>query len=524
MFDLLIHGGTVIDGTKQPRFQADVGIRDDRIVSLGNLAGAEARRRIDATGKIVAPGFIDVHTHADGWMLKTPHLESKTWQGFTTEALMVDGISYAPVSDATAREWLYYLRALDGLRMDEYRGWKSIADFMALIDGNNVQNAVAHIPYANVRSLAAGFGRAPLDDFQLRTVRTEIRKAMEEGAVGLSTGIDYIVQCFSTTDEIVDACKVVAEFGGLYVTHMRYKMGLMPALAEAIEIGKRSGVKVHISHLKAPSPREAEEVLEYIDKTARHEVDFSFDVYPYQPGSTMLNYLLPYEVWEDGPISALSKLRQPDIRARFREGLSAYQHDFDCIRIAWVAGKENSVHQGKLLSDYVREVGVSAEDAILNLLLEERLGVLMVVNEGDDSLVEPFLKHDLHMMGTDGIFTEDGPVHPRQFGSTGRFLGPCVRDRKLFALEEAVHKLSGKPAERFGLLHRGLVREGAFADLVIFDADRIVDRATFGEPRQYNDGIDTVLVNGIPIIENGTTVEFGTPTRPGRALRFQKDS
>ncbi|HTI51320.1 MAG TPA: D-aminoacylase [Planctomycetaceae bacterium] len=522
MFDLIVRDGTVIDGTKAGRFRADVGILNSQIEAVGDLSSAAAARKIDAKGRIVAPGFIDLHNHSDGWLLKTPHLAAKTTQGFTTEVLMADGISYAPVRRHNAAEWLFYLRSLNALRIDEYRGWESLTDYLGEIDRRNVQNFAVHVPYANVRVNACGWGRAPADDFQRREIREAVREGLEAGAVGLSTGLDYISQCFAGTDELVAACEAMAESRGLYVTHMRYKMGLLPALREAIEIGKRAGVPVHISHLKAPDAREAEKVLQYIDREARHEVDLSFDVYPYQPGSTMLNFLLPYEVWEDGPLAALGKLTDPAIQERFAAGLDAYDLELDKIHIAWTHSKENARHQGKLLSDYVAESGVSAAQALCNLLIEERLAVLLVFNQGDDSLVRPFLSHDLYLMGSDGIFFEEGVIHPRMYGSAPRLLGPCVRDWKLFSLEEAVHKLSGGPARRFGLKDRGEIRPGAWADLVVFDSETVADRATYDHPHQFAVGIQHVLVNGVPIVEGGQPrFNFDGPL-PGRALHSER--
>lgn len=520
-FDLIIRGGHVIDGTGAARTRTDVGITGDRIVAVGDLRDAQSARTVGAAGRIVCPGFIDVHTHSDGWLLKTPHLTAKTTQGFTTEVLMADGISYAPVNEHTAHEWIYYLRGLDGLRMDEYRGWQSIADFMSHIDGRCAQNAISHVPYANVRSLVCGWGRGPIDDYQMGSIQNEIRKAMHDGAVGLSTGLDYIVQCFSTTDELVEACRAAAEFDGLYVTHIRYKHGLLNALREAVEIGKRAGIKVHISHLKGMTKQVADEVLSYIDNVARHEVDFSFDVYPYLPGSSMLNVYLPYEVWEQGPLAVAQHLGSKSMRERIRQRLRSTTVDLQSVRLAWTPGKENAVHQGKTLFEYVKSSGKPLEDAIADLLLEERLGVLMVVGSGDDRQVTPFLQHDLYMMGSDGIFTLDGPIHPRMYGAATRLIGPCVRDWKAFSLEDAIAKLTSKPAARFGLTDRGIIRDGAFADLVIFDAETVSDRAACENPRETSTGIEWVLVNGNPIIEHGTPIDQPSEDLPGRALRFR---
>ncbi len=522
MFDVIIRHGTVIDGTGADRRAADVGIRGDRIAEIGNLSNASAAVEIDAAGKIVCPGFIDVHNHSDGWMLKTPHILSKTTQGFTSEILMLDGIGYAPVNEQTVRHWMYYLRSLDALRMDEYRGWRTIAEFMQCIEGNNVQNAATHIPYANVRSLVCGFGRGAADDFQMRSIKTEIRKGMEQGAVGLSTGIDYIVQCFSGTEELVDACSAMAEYDGLYVTHIRYKSGRMRALREAVEIARRAGVRLHISHLKAEDTQAVDEILDFVDKEARHEVDFSFDVYPYQPGSTMLNYLMPYDAWEQGPLAAIGRLNEAAVRTHFREGLKAQRLELDKLTIAWVASSENKHLQGCLMSEYVGRSGLAPEDAIFNLLAEERLAVLLVFNEGDDQLVWPFLQHDLFMLGTDGIYFDDGLVHPRQFGSAGRMLGSCVRDLQLFSLEQAVHKMSGIPAQRFRLKDRGLLAANCFADVVVFDADAITDRANYTGSQQNTVGVEHVLTNGKPILQDGAAVEFATNQYPGRFVKMEQ--
>lgn len=521
MFDILIRNGLLIDGTGASAQTSDIAVTGDRISAIDASISSDARTVIDAAGKAVAPGFIDVHNHTDGWLLKTDQLTAKTTQGITTEVIMADGIGYAPVNEQTALEWTFYLKALNALRLDEYRGWRTIAEYMAHADGNNVQNCISHIPYANVRSLYCGFGRQAVDDFQMKQMCSEIRNGMEEGAVGLSTGLDYIVQCFSTTDELVRACEAIAPYNGLYVPHMRYKLGLMNALRETIEIGRRAGVRVHISHLKSLHPNEIEEVLEYIDTEARHEVDLSFDVYPYQPGSTMLSYLLPYEVWEDGPLAAMSKMRSPEMKARFAAGLKNYLLDLDHIRIAWVSSKENSIHQGKRLSDYVDEMDLPPEEALYRLLVEERLAVLLVFDQGDDTLIESFLKHDLYMMGSDGIYQEGGHVHPRVFGTTGRILGPLVRDRKIFPLETAVQKMTSIPARRFGLTDRGELRAGAFADIVVFDPETVTDRATYQDPQQTCVGIEQVFVNGVQIVKDSAPIKVVSERQPGRALTYQ---
>jgi N-acyl-D-amino-acid deacylase len=512
LYDIIFSGGTVIDGTGAPRSTADVAVSADRIAAVGRLPGAEARQVIDCRGRIVAPGFIDLHNHSDGWMLLHPHQTWKTSQGFTTEVLMADGISYAPVDEHNWRQWLYYLRSLNGLWLANYRGWKSIADYMALIGGHNVQNAATHVPYANVRTLACGFGRSwPPDDVQMREIKARIRQGMEEGAVGLSTGLDYISQCHATTDELATACTAIKPYDSLYVTHIRYKIGLLPALREAVEIGRRAGVKVHISHLKGSTEQEVQEVLEFIDREARQQVDFSFEVYPYQRGSTMLNFLLPYEVWQDGPLGVLAKLDRPEIRARFREALTAFGVPLSQLTIAWTAASGDEPLHGMNLDQYVEIQNKPVEEALIDLLVDSNLATLLVAGPlRDDDLVHPLIQHDLAMLGSDGIYQPSGQVHPRVYGSAGRWLGPLVRFHELFSLEEAVHKLSGKSAARFGLADRGVIRQGAFADVVVFDPETISDQATYDQPRQPCVGIEYVVINGRMVIAKGQSAMEAT--------------
>lgn len=518
MFNVLIRNASVIDGTGQPARQADVGIQGDRIAAVGALDAVAAAIEIDATGQVLAPGFIDVHNHSDGWLVRESNFAAKTLQGFTTEVLMADGIGYAPVSQQTARDWLFYLKALNGLRLQDYSGWKTFAEYLEAIDGQTSQNAAAHLPYANLRTLACGFGNGRVDDFQMREIQRQIRIGMEAGAVGVSTGLDYIVQCFATTDELVEAMTAMAPYDGLYVSHVRYKKGLLPALEEAAEIGRRAGVRVHISHLKGQNHGQVDAVFEFLER-ARRDVDISFDVYPYQPGSTMLSYLMPYEAWNDGPLAAIGKLRDPAIRERFADGLDAYRLSLDRIRIAWLGSKENSYYQNRTLQDFIDDSGLPAADALIDLLIEERLAVLCVMDEGDDRLVYPLLQHDLFMLGTDGIYCSDGPVHPRVFGSVGRLLGPLVREEKLLTLEQAVHRMTGYPAARFGFDQRGTINEGHFADLVVFDPQAIRDVATFEEPRQPTEGIRHVFVNGQLVVTESATLDVTIP--PGRYLRRQ---
>lgn len=522
MHDLLLKGGLIIDGTGKPRFTADVAVSDGRIAAIGQFDAAKARRAFDVAGLIVAPGFIDVHNHDEGWLLKKRHLLAKTSQGFTSEVLMSDGISYAPVTPENAYDWLFYLRPLDALHTADYTGWRSIADYMSLLDRQNVQNTIALAPFANLRVLACGWRRDPADDLQINLMRRELRIAMEQGACGLSTGLDYVAQCFSTTDEIARVAEAMAPYDGVYVTHVRYKRGTLAGVQEAVEIGRRAGVRVHISHLKSATQREADEILGYIDRVAGKECDITFDIYPYMPGSSLLASLLPYEAWEDGPLAAVARLREPAIRERFGATLLDYRLPLDKMTLAWVASRENAHLQGLTLAQIVESSGKPVGDALAQLLIDEHFCVLVVFHMSEDRFVEPFLAHPRQMLGSDGIWFPDGVVHPRVYGSATRMIGPMARDRKLFSLEEAVRKMTSFPAETFGLAQRGVIAAGACADLVVFDAERVTDRATYDEPHRLSTGIKHVIVGGAPIIADGNPVEEAELSPPGRALRFRQ--
>ena len=526
-FDLVFRSATIVDGTRRPRFVSDVAVAGDRVVAVDRVGDAIAKRTIDAKGLVLAPGFVDVHNHSEGWLLKLVHLTSKTQQGYTTEVLFSDGISYAPVTRENAVEWIHYLRSLNGLELADYRGWRSIADYMGLLDGRVCQNVLAQVPYANLRVIAKDWSAGGLDDTQMRHVQHQIREAFEAGAAALSTGLDYIAEWHASTDELAEACSAMRPHGGLYVTHVRYKKGILPAVREAVEIARRAGVPLHISHLKGEAAsRRAEDgdrpdaVFEYLDRVS-NEVDYSFDVYPYLPGSTMLHSLLPNEVWNAGPLAALARLGDAAMRPKIAAGLAATRAAFEQIRLAWTPTEACKRHRGRAVVDILADRQRPIEDAFAEFLIDENMAALGVMHLGDDRLIEPCVAHPKCMIGSDGIYQPNGVIHPRQYGTAPRVLGPFVRTREVLSLEEAVHKLSGFPATRFGLVDRGVIREGAFADLVLFDPETVEDRATYENPHQPPVGISHVLVNGQFVVDGGQAVTSFADRMPGRALRFK---
>jgi N-acyl-D-amino-acid deacylase len=277
-------------------------------------------------------------------------------------------------------------------------------------------------------------------------------------------------------------------------------------------------VPVHISHLKAGTAEETDRILTYVDRVATSEVDFSFDIYPYLAGSTMLHYMLPYEAWEAGPLEVTERMLDPAARQRLEACVACFDVPPDRIRLAWCGSRQNAQYLGWSLAHYAGELKLSLGEAVCRLLGEENLAVLCVLDTRDDRQVEPYLAHSKFMLGSDGIYFPDGQVHPRVYGSATRLLGPIVRERKLLSLEEAVRRMTSVPAARFGLRDRGVVREGAFADLVVFNPETVSDRATYDEPHQLSVGIEHVFVGGVEVFSRGQPVEDLGPTLPGRAL------
>ncbi|QDU95138.1 N-acyl-D-amino-acid deacylase family protein [Lignipirellula cremea] len=520
-FETLLRDVWVIDGGGGPRYRADIGLQGDRIAAIGDLSEAVGQEEIQGGGRVVCPGLIDPHNHSEGWLLRWGHLPFKTRQGFTTEVLMSDGISYAPVTPATAPHWMHYLRPLNGLLPGDYRGWRSVDDYLQqfnLRENRIAQNVIAQVPYANVRTAVKGWsGAAPTGD-EMREIQAMISRAMEQGAVGLSTGLDYVAECFASTEELIAACQALRPFNGLYVTHIRYRLGTAAGIDEAVEIAQRAGVRLHISHLKAETPDLVEPVLQAIER-ARETVDFSFDCYPYAWASTMLSMMLPYEVWENGPLAAGDHLASPAVQQALRARFDQPRFSPENIYIAWLASETNAGHIGSTLAQYAGAVDLPVEQAACRLLAEESFAVSLVFPRGSDAVVDPFLQHPCSMLGSDGIYAQGGRIHPRCFGSAPRFLGPLVRDRKLFSLEQAVRKATSIPAQRFGLAGRGRLQTGAFADLVLFDPETIADRATYTEPYAEPVGIDRVWVNGRAIVIDGQPASLPREELPGRVLR-----
>jgi N-acyl-D-amino-acid deacylase len=523
VLDVLIKGGSVIDGSGAPPRPADVAIEGERVLAVEPLPGAEAGHVIDATGLAVAPGFIDMHSHADFVLPGLPTADSKVHQGFTLEVVGNCGASLAPLNPLRRQDVIDTALTVPPLRWD----WTSFGSYLdRLRQAGTSLNVAALVGHGTVRIAAMGTGDARPGPAELRAMQGEVRRAMEEGAVGLSTGLIYPPGVFADTEEIVALARAAADAGGLYASHIRGEGDtLLAAIAEAIEIGRQAQLPVQISHLKAAGrtnwPKMAEAIA-LIEQARADGLDVTADMYPYPAGSTGLSALLPTWAHAGGRDALLARLSDPAERARLRDAL-------DGPGLAADAGWPNILisgcpatprHEGRTLAEIAAERRQPGSEAVLDVLREARADVDMILFMMSEENVALGLRQPWVMIGSDGEGrATDGPYatgkpHPRNYGTCPRLLGHYVRERGLVPLEEAVRKMTSLPAAKLRLRDRGVLRPGTFADIVVFDPATVSDTATFTDPHRYPEGIPWVLVNGRPVVAEGRH----TGSRPGRVL------
>jgi N-acyl-D-amino-acid deacylase len=525
MFDVLISGGRVVDGGGNPWFRADVAIRGDRIVAVGPLPGAEARRRLDAAGKVVAPGFIDAHVHGDLMLLADPLHEPAIRQGVTTYVLGQDGVAMAPASPATLDYMRRYTAGFSGnppltpACEGGVRGgycWSSLAEYLACLDRRSAVNVACLIPNGNLRMEVLGLETRAPTAAELKKMGRLVREGMEQGAVGLSSGLDYIPSRYADTEELTALCREMAPQGGVYVTHMR---GYAPdvvvsAMDEVFRIGREAGVPVHISHFNS----RADLVLPKVDAARAAGLDVTYDLYCYLAGSSILAMpALPPWVQEGGVDATLARLRDPAVRRRLRDDPeSKPRGPLGEVRLSYVASPDYRKYEGWALGEAARDAGLPLSDLVCDVLTASGMAVCCVMGHvaRTEEDVRQLMRHPAMMAGTDGIFTGGRP-HPRGCGCFARYLGHYVREARTWTLEQAVQRLSAHAARRFGLRDRGLLREGMAADVVVFDPDAVADRSTYEDGRRLAGGVEHVLVNGEAVLLNGAR----TAALPGRALR-----
>lgn len=508
-FDIVISGGTVVDGTGAPGYRADLGIRGKRIAAIDKLADATAARVIDATGMAVSPGFIDTHAHSDGALLIDPQHANGLRQGITTEVLDQDGLSYAPLSPEDYRMYRWYLSGLLGLPPEDL-DMSSIAAFLANYHRKVAINVVSLVPHGAVRISSVGFRDAPLHGETLATAKRLVREGMEQGAKGFATGMSYYPNSYSDTAELIELNRVVAEMGGVYVTHLRnhetergFGGGGVP---EALEIGRRAGVKVHFSHYRtsAPNAGRVAEIMADIDRAKAEGVDITLECYPYPVGSSFpLTYFFG-EFHEGGPQAILQRLRDPGRRARYVQQIEKMNRESGMAENSWTyVGVDSHRHlEGMYFRDVAEQRGVSIAEMVCQVLLETELKCgfrgappqsSRLWRQVEEDVMELLARPD-YMIGSDSI-PLGSVCHPRAFGTFPRVLGR-LRRRHGYLLEQVVQRVTQNPAERFQLKGRGVLKKGSYADVVVFDPDRITDLSSFEDPRVHPVGVPFVVVNG----------------------------
>ena len=533
--ELLIVGGTIVDGTGAAGIEGAVGVTADerRLVVLHEPAAVEAARAtatrvVDAADRVVAPGFVDLHSHSGLWLLAEPRHEAKVRQGVTTEVIGVDGLSYAPILEPDRLAELVEMNAgLDG-RPDIAFDWDTTAEYLARFDGRVSVNVAFLVGNSALRLSTMGWHDREPSAAERASMRSILREAMEEGAYGLSSGLDYPPGAYASTDELAEQTAEAARLGGFYHTHVRYPLGdrFLDPFREAIEIGRRGGAAAHITHFyhRATFPGTPEQMLGLVDDARAEGQDVTFDAYPYEWASTRLLITVPTWVQEGGPAATRERLADPAVRARIRDELQgrgvlyAGAGGIADIRLGAFRNAHNLHCEGRTLGDVCAEEDRDLVDTLCDLLLDEGLCLNQVTPGPHLDGIRRFYRHPLAMVGTDSTFVGRKPS-PRSYGSYPRILGQFVRDEAILGLEEAIAKMTSMPADRLGLRDRGRIANGLVADLVVFDPATVRSNATYEEPRRYPDGIEHVLVDGTIVVEDGRH----TGATPGRALRRGRD-
>lgn len=504
--DLIIRGGTVVDGSGAVPVAADVAIRAGRIAEIGELGGLQAAREIDATGKVVSPGFIDIHTHADVALMARPTHEPKVMQGVTTEVFSNCGLGFAPVTDAGLEIQREYLLGLFGPDAGVDWKWRTVREFLDHYRGRIATNAAYLIPHGSVRVSAMGMADRPATPDELRVMTDLVRQGMEEGAWGLSTGLWYSPMSYAAPEENHALCREAARFGGFFAIHMRdYGDGILEALDESYEMSRQSGAALQVSHLQIGGARNwgrAPEVLEHLEAARESGLDVTYDSYPYTAGSTLVQAMLPTWATAGGPSAILQRLSDPEQRERIVAAMNGADRDWTRHVLCGARSAKWKGYEGETFARMAEAEGVPMGELIARILVEDELQACFIAHLGDEGDLRQILKHPAQMIGSDGLHLP-GKTHPRLFGAFPRLLSRYVREQGLLTLEEAVWKMTGFPAQRMGFRDRGLLRKGWAADITVFDPATVRDLATFEDPCRYPEGISHVLVNGRLVVDDG---------------------
>ncbi|MFE2039936.1 amidohydrolase family protein [Streptomyces sp. NPDC059477] len=532
MAELVIRDADVVDGTGAPAYRADVVVDGGRIVSIVKEAAAAgcrrptATRELDAAGLTLAPGFIDMHAHSDLALLRDPDHSAKAAQGVTLEVIGQDGLSYAPVDDRTLAEVRSAITGWNGHGDDIDFDWRSVGEYLDRLDRGIAVNAAYLIPQGTVRALVVGWDDREPTPAELGRMRRLVAEGLEQGAVGLSSGLTYTPGMYAADAELTELCRVVAAYGGYYCPHHRsYGAGALEAYREMVTLAREAGCALHLAHATmnfGVNKGRAPELLALLDEALAAGADITLDTYPYTPGSTTLAALLPGWASEGGPAAVLRRLADPETAERIRHQLEVLGSDgchgvpveWGTVEISGVTSPALAGYVGRTVAESSAARAESPWTTARRLLMEDRLGPTILQHVGHEDSVRLIMRHRVHTGGSDGILQGARP-HPRAYGTFPHYLGRYVRELGVLSLEECVARLTSRPAARLRLPDRGAVKEGYRADLVLFDAATVAAGSTFEAPRTLPVGIPHVLIDGRSVIEDG----HRTDVLAGRAVR-----
>jgi dihydroorotase/N-acyl-D-amino-acid deacylase len=529
-YDLIIRNGHIIDGTGSPWYSGDIGIRDGRIAAIGFLGAARAKRTIDAHGMVVAPGFIDMLGQSELTILVNPHLPSKIFQGITTE-ITGEGGSVAPLNDAIIKA--------DKLGYDHLKltpDWRTLRQYFARLEKQGMGiNLATYVGATQVRRVVLGDDKVQPTPAQLEQMKALVRDAMRDGAVGVSTSLQYAPAPYASTEELIALAGEASKFGGIYATHMRSEgSAITAAIDEAVRIGREAHIPVEIWHLKAAGKPQwgwMPRIVAQIEKARASGVDVGANTYAYPAWFNTFSAFIPPWAHDGGDAKMIERLKDPAMRARIRKEMETPSDDWDnewqeiagpeSIIVSVVQNPQLLPLQGKTIAEIARLWNKDPFDTIFDLLIQDNAYTYVAVfgmSEPDVALAlqQPWVSVDNDSQGTapDGLLGQEHP-HPRAYGTFPRILRKYVREEKKLKLEDAIRKFSALPAERMRLADRGVLKAGMWADVVVFDPATITDRATFENPNQLSVGMQYVLVNGVPVIDGGKA----TNALPGKVIK-----
>ena len=525
--DLLIKNGTVFDGTGKEPFEADIGIAGDKIAFVGKqsaISSQQSAKNIDAKGLAVSPGFIDTHAHSEFTLLADPRAEGKISQGITTEINGNCGLSAAPLYGEAFEH-----REKDLAELGIKDRWSTFEEYFNILEGRGIAlNFVTLAGHGNIRASVIGYKDKKPTASELKKIQALLQKTIDAGAIGLSTGLIYPPGIYSDTDELVSLAKSLSKDRLIYTSHMRSEgKGLIESIKEIIRIGKEANIKVHISHIKTSGKEnwhKIDEAISLINSARKRGIKVTCDRYPYTASSTDLDTILPSWTYEGGAEKELRRLTSPSVQEKIKKEILHGHPDNDYwtkVSVSSVSSQKNKWMEGKTLAFISGRINIKPVDALFKILIEEKLRAGAIFSSMSEDNLRRFLSLPYAMIGSDSSarsasgITCEGKPHPRGFGSFPRFIGKYARDEEVRDLSEAVHKITMLPAKTFGIQKRGVIKEGTFADIVVFDPERIIDRATFGKPFLRPEGIHHVIVNGLPALWNGKFTGAAT----GKILR-----